>query len=274
MTTLSQRVALPGRVDMAGILPRRLAGLAPGAVAELTVRLDGRPLALGELFHVRPGDPAHLVVHCEAADGARLDRLGAGLDEGCLIVEGPAGDRAGQAMRGGELILRGGCADFAASAMQGGLLRIQGPAGDWLGGPAPGERAGMAGGVVTVAGSVGQRAGERMRRGLILIRGDAGDYCASRLLAGTIAVAGRCGHQAGWGLRRGTLVLARPPASLPATFNDAGCLETDYLGLLRRHSELLLAGVIPAGNRFRRHQGDLAWGGKGEILVAEPGEGA
>lgn len=265
MTTLTLRSHLPGRVDMAGILPETLANLSPADIAALAVPHDGRPALLGELFDIQPGDPEPLVIRC---DRPCLDNLGAGMGAGRLIVEGPAGDFAGQGLRGGELILRGGAGDFAASGMRAGLIRIEGRAGDWLGAARIGDRNGMAGGVVTVAGSVGARAGDRMRRGLILIRGDAGDYCGSRLLAGTIAVAGACGTMAGFGLRRGSLVLGRAPAALPATFNDAGVAELSYLGLLCRHAETLLPGAVFAGARARRHIGDLACGGKGEILVA------
>lgn len=265
MTTLTLRSNLPGRVDMTGILPATMAGMSVTDIANLPILHDGQALPLGELFDIQPGDSAPLVIRC---DRPCLDFLGASMDIGHLIVEGPAGDFAGHGLRGGELILRGGAGDFAASGMKSGLIHIEGRAGDWLGAARIGDRNGMAGGVVTVAGSVGDRAGDRMRRGLILIRGDAGDYCGGRLLAGTIAVAGACGAMAGLGLRRGSLILARAPAALPATFNDAGLAELSYLGLLRRHAESLLPGVVPATARARRFIGDLAFGGKGEILVA------
>ena len=264
MTTLTLRPGIPGRVDMSGILPERIAGLSPADIAALGVRHDGAPTSLGELFEVTPGDADTLLIRHA---GGRLDALGKGMRAGTLRVEGGAGHYAGQDMRGGELILEGDAGHGAANGMKGGLLRIAGNAGDWLGAALIGERAGMAGGVVTVAGNAGDRVGDRMRRGLILIRGDAGDCCGSRLLAGTIAVAGRCGEMAGFGLRRGSLILGQSPAPPLATFNDAGVVELSYLGLLRRHAEPLLPGVVPAGARARRYLGDLAFGGKGEILV-------
>ncbi len=264
MTTLTLREGVPGRVDLAGILPDTLAGLAPAAISTLSLEHDGRRVALGELFEVEGGDPDTLLIQC---DRACLDNLGAGLGRGRLIVEGPAGDGAGRAMSGGQLLLGGDAGDFLASAMRGGTIHVAGNVGDWLGAAPIGERTGMAGGVVAVAGSVGARAGDRMRRGLILIRGQAGEYCGSRLLAGTLVVAGGCGALAGFGLRRGTLVLGRPPLHLPATFNDAGPVELTYLGLLGRHAEGILPSVLPTGTRVRRYVGDLAFGGKGEVLV-------
>jgi formylmethanofuran dehydrogenase subunit C len=107
-----------------------------------------------------------------------------------------------------------------------------------------------------------------MRRGLMLIQGDVGDFCGSRLLAGSIVVAGSCGAQPGFGLRRGSLILAHAPHAMPATFGDAGVADLTYLGLLRRQVRDILPGVLPATSRVHRYMGDLAFGGKGEILIA------
>ncbi len=263
--TLILRPGIPGRVDMSGILPETLAGLSAAEIARLNVAVDGRDVALGELFELTGGDADQLTIHTELSV---LDKLGAGMRGGCLHVEGPAGHFAGLGMRGGELVLGGDAGDYAASSMLGGMLRIAGNAGDFLGAARIGERNGMAGGVVAVSGNVGERAGDRMRRGLILIRGNAGDACASRLLAGSIVVAGCCGAQPGFGLRRGSLILARPPQTMPATFSDAGVAELSYLDLLRRQARDILPDVLPATSRVHRYMGDLAFGGKGEILVA------
>lgn len=263
--TLTLRAAPQGRVDMSGVLPATLAGLSVAEIAALSLIMDGRPVALGELFDVAPGEANRLVI-CTATNC--LDYLGKGMTAGAIIVEGPAGHYTGQNLRGGELVIRGHVGHFAASGMKGGLLHIVGNAGDWLGAALIGDRAGMAGGVVAVEGDVGDRAGDRMRRGLILVRGRAGDACAARLLAGTLVVAGGCGGQPGFGLRRGSLILGQAPATLPTTFNDAGVVDLPYLSLLRRHAEGILPGVVPSLSRVRRHVGDLACGGKGEILVA------
>ena len=263
--TLTLRAAPQGRVDMSGILPATLAGLSVAEIASLPLIMDGRPVALGELFDVVPGEANRLVI---CTDTNCLDYLGKSMTAGTIIVEGPAGHYTGQNLRGGELVIRGHAGHFAASGMKGGLLRIVGNTGDWLGAALIGDRAGMAGGVVAVEGDVGSRVGDRMRRGLILVRGRAGDACATRLLAGTLVIAGGCGDQPGFGLRRGSLILGRALATLPTTFNDAGVVDLPYLGLLRRHADGILPGVVPVLSRVRRYVGDLAYGGKGEILVA------
>lgn len=264
MTVLTLRAGPAGRIDMTGVLPETVTGRTLAEVAALNVRLDGRPVGLGELFTVTAGAGDTLVVR---AEGGRIDCLGRGMAAGTLRLEGATGHYAGRDMTGGELVIEGDAGDFAATGMRGGLLRIAGHAGDWLGAALIGERTGMAGGVVAVAGDAGDRLADRMRRGLILVRGRAGAACGARMLAGTVVAAGGCGPLAGFGLRRGSLILGRAPAAMPATFNDAGTAEFDYLSLLRRHADAFLPGVVPDTCRARRWQGDLAAGGKGEILV-------
>ncbi|MDP1646256.1 MAG: formylmethanofuran dehydrogenase subunit C [Thiobacillus sp.] len=264
MITLTLRTAPDGRVDMTGVLPETLAGRAASDITAQFLRVDGNPVALGDLFEVAPGEGDVLVIR---TDCDRLDCLGKGMTAGTLRVEGLAGHYVGQDLRGGKLEIQGDAGDYVANGMKGGLLRIHGNAGDWLGAALVGDRTGMAGGVVAVDGDAGDRLGDRMRRGLILVRGKAGDACGARLLAGTIVVAGGCGGLSGFGLRRGSLILGRMPESIPATFNDAGVVELSYLGLLHRHAESILPGVFPPVSSARRYMGDLAFGGKGEILV-------
>lgn len=262
--TLTLRAGLDGRIDMSGILPENLDGKPAGVISAMPLRLDGRPMPLGELFAVSAGPGETLVIQ---AGDARLDCLGKDMQSGCLRVEGHAGHYAGQGLKGGELLISGDAGDFAASGMKSGVVRIGGRAGDWLGAALIGDRAGMSGGVVVVSGDVGDRLGDRMRRGLVLVGGRAGHACGARMLAGTLVVAGGCGGLAGFGLRRGSLVLGQAPEVLPATFNDAGVADLTWLGLLRRHAEDFLPGAVPATGRLRRHMGDLAFGGKGEVLV-------
>jgi formylmethanofuran dehydrogenase subunit C len=107
-----------------------------------------------------------------------------------------------------------------------------------------------------------------MLRGAVLIEGNAGDFCASRMLAGTIAVLGKTGSFTGCGMKRGTLLFSSVPA-MPATFNDCGVHDLNYLPLLIKSWQSLdskFAKLAPR-SRVHRHMGDLANAGKGEILV-------
>lgn len=264
MTTLTLRAAPSGRVDMTGVLPDTLAGQTADDIAKQILRVDGSPVTLGDLFEVEVDEIDILTLR---TDSDRLDCLGKGMTSGTLRIEGPAGHYAAQTMRGGVLDISGHAGDGAANGMKGGLLHIRGNTGDWLGAALTGDRAGMAGGVVVVEGDVGDRLGDRMRRGLILVRGKAGDGCGARLLAGTLVVVGGCGGQPGSGLRRGSLILGRRPESIPLSFGDSGRVDLSYLGLLHRHAESVLPGLLPATTHAHRYMGDLAFGGKGEILV-------
>jgi len=97
---------------------------------------------------------------------------------------------------------------------------------------------------------------------------DAGDFLASRMVAGTIAVAGRIGAHAGYGMRRGSVVCAGTAPAIPPTFvaNDANIAVFWQLLArdLARHGGAFAS--LPA-RRVQRHLGDLAAGGKGELLL-------
>jgi formylmethanofuran dehydrogenase subunit C len=72
-------------------------------------------------------------------------------------------------------------------------------------------------------------------------------------------------------MKRGTLLLAKAPERLLPSFADCGRHELGFLALLfahlRSHSPRL-AAMAPEIGAVRRWTGDLAAGGKGEILVA------
>jgi formylmethanofuran dehydrogenase subunit C len=109
-----------------------------------------------------------------------------------------------------------------------------------------------------------------MRRGSAVVFGDAGDFLASRMVAGTIAIGGKAGVHAGYGMRRGSVVFARAGglAQVPDTFVPAGAEAAVVWQLLAR--DLARQGGpfadLPA-RPIRRHLGDLAAGGKGELIV-------
>jgi formylmethanofuran dehydrogenase subunit C len=90
------------------------------------------------------------------------------------------------------------------------------------------------------------------------------------MLAGTIFVAGAVGTTPGFALKRGTLLLGREPHSIPATFQDSGEHGLLFLTLLEkqlRREGPAFARFLPFARKVRRHCGDLACGGTGEMLV-------
>jgi formylmethanofuran dehydrogenase subunit C len=264
--TLRLRAPPPLAVDMSEVLPERLAGLTRAQIEAIELEVGNRTVALAELFAVF-GDDRHIIVVGDAH--ARLTHLGAGMRGGTLSIEGDAGDYIGLRMSAGRIVVSGSAGSFAGCEMSGGAIEIRGSAGDFLGGALAGDKQGMRGGLIHVRGRAGDRVADHMRRGLILLEQGAGAYLGSRMLAGTVLARDTVGAQPGYGLKRGTLLLFEALQELPATFNDCGAHDLLFLSLLERElaKQGELAAFVPLPGRVRRYCGDLATGGKGEILL-------
>jgi formylmethanofuran dehydrogenase subunit C len=269
--TLTLADTSAGALDLGGLTPAALRGLKPTAMRRLRVPAGNRQVPLADLFEISGDDPSTLRLHGLTV---ACHRIGRGLREGRIEVKGRVGDELGREMRGGEIRVNGHAGSGAGMGMMGGYLYIDGSVGDALGGITPGATRGMNGGVLVVAGNAGARCGERMRRGLMVVGGDVGDYLGDRMLAGSIVVFGRTGAHAGFGMRRGTLLLAHAPQVADAGYSDCGEFELGIVTLMRQYLASFhptYAKRLGAFNRARRWSGDMAYGGKGEILVAASG---
>ena len=255
------------RLDLRALAPAALATLSAEAIERLPIGHGAGTLALGELFAVAPHDAAD-ELRLEG-DLRKADRIGWQLAAGRVRIDGDAGDYLGAGMSGGEIALAGSAGRLAGCEMSGGRLEIGGDCGDHAAGALPGNLDGMRGGVLRVRGSAGARFGDRMRRGTALVDGDAGDFLASRMVSGSIAVGGRVGVHPGHGMRRGSVVFAGPAPSPGPGFvaNDASFAVFWQLFSrdLARHGGPF--AELP-GRRVQRWFGDIAAGGKGELLLA------
>jgi len=263
--TLTLKAAPALRLDLRGLTPGALAALGAAEVAKLPIGHGNALVPLAEFFAVAPRSDDTLLLQGELS---RCDFIGWQMDGGTLIAEGSVGDYAGGAMKAGTLSVKGRAAELAACEMAGGTLSIEGDVGDFAASALPGSMDGMRGGTLVVRGNTGARFGDRMRRGTALIFGDAGDFLASRLVAGTIALAGRAGAHVGYGMRRGSIVFAGPAPELSATFVPAVAAAPVFWQLLSR--DLARHGGAfgsLASLSFDRHLGDVAAGGKGELIV-------
>lgn len=257
------------RADLRGVTPDALAALTLAEVERLPVGYGNATQALAEFFHVGAGGAdGELVLD---GDLSRFDRVGWQMASGLLRVEGAAGDYAGGGMRGGQLWVTGDAGALAACEMAGGTLTIGGNAGDFAASTLPGSLDGMRGGTLVIKGHAGERLADRMRRGTVLVFGNAGAFMASRLVAGTLALGGSAGPHAGFGMRRGSVVFAAGEGALsavPPTFVPAGADAPVFWQLVAR--DLARHGgpfeALPR-RRIDRHLGDLAWGGKGELIT-------
>lgn len=266
--TLKQAPAL--RVDMRGVTPLALAGLAPAQIERVTVTHGMQTLPLAEFFAVScdatPDASSELLFE---GDLSRFDRIGWQLAGGRIAVAGAVGDYVGACMSGGEVHVRGHAGMLAACEMAGGTLSIDGDVGDHAASSLPGSMDGMRGGTLVVRGRAGDRFADRMRRGSALVFGDVGDFLASRLVAGTIAIGGRAGAHVGYGMRRGSVVFAGSAPDIAPTFVPALADAPVAWQLLAR--DLARHGGPFAGlpaRRIVRQLGDLAADGRGELILA------
>ena len=258
------------RVDLRGVTPAALAGLAPAQIERLTLTHGMQTLPLAEFFKVScddaPEPGGELVFE---GDLSRFDRIGWQLGGGRIVVAGPAGDYAGACMNGGEVRVQGDAGVLAACEMAGGLLTIEGDVGDHAASGLPGSMDGMRGGTLIVRGRAGDRFADRMRRGSALVFGDVGDFLASRLVAGTIAIGGRAGAHVGYGMRRGSLVFAGSTPAIAPTFVPA-LADAEVAWQLVARDIARHGGPFEglAKRRIVRRLGDLAADGRGELIVA------
>lgn len=265
--SLTLRLKAPSgtRLDMTGIVPRKISGLSISDVSRLT--LGGKDaIALADAFDISgaPGD----TITIDGA-GATLDGIGAGLCSGTINLRGDAGPYAGRKMTGGKLVIGGNAGNYLGSGMTGGMIHVTGNAGDAIGGVLAGDRFGMAGGMIVVSGNIGARAGEKMRRGTILIKGKTGTQAGARMLGGTIWAEGGLGADPGYMMRRGTLIAPHIERLLP-TFVDCGRHDLLITRILSRYliQELGALAPAPLPHFVRKMGGDMATIGKGEILLA------
>lgn len=215
----------------------------------LDTRIDGSNLQPAALSALSVDEIARIELRAGNEALALGDLFDVAREDGeapALVIEGDARriDRLGANMSEGRLAVNGAAGDYAGLRMTGGTL--------------------------TIHGNAGARLADRMRRGLVLVGGDAGDFAASRLIAGTVCIAGRVGAHYGYGMRRGTLLLMRDPGRLPPTFTEGGHGFQVFWSLFVRSLAREIAPFSALDPRVppRRHAGDLAVDGRGELLIA------
>ncbi|MGH8247177.1 MAG: formylmethanofuran dehydrogenase subunit C [Gammaproteobacteria bacterium] len=256
-----------GYLDMSALTPDRLAGLDPGQVKALEMRVGTEHIKAGKLFDIRGRDTDHLILPrgCD-----RFIRLGRSMTRGSIDVCGHGGQYIGQGMSGGEIRVDGDTGDWTAAGMRGGTLHVSGNVGDFTGAGLPGDVTGMSNGCVVIRGDSGDRLGDRMRRGTILVFGNAGDFAGSGMKAGTLVILGQVGRYPGHGMHRGTIVLGNKPRQMPLTFQNCGNLKMEFLRLFFKQISTLssdFAFFRGFGPEAHRLAGDRAAGGQGEILI-------
>lgn len=267
--------AAPLSIDLSGIVPERLCGLAAAEVARLPIRIDGHAAPLEDAFAMS-GDCADGVIECRG-DFSRVHQVGAGMSQGRIAVVGDVGRHAAAGMTGGVFAVAGNAGDWLAAGMTGGAVTVSGDVGDNAAGAVPGDQHGMQGGRVLVGGRAGALAGSRMRRGLLVVGGGCGAGAAFEMRAGTV-VTTMVGRDAAVGMRRGSLVLLAPvlPGPPPAAGFSRGCRWTPaFLPLLARslprESTWETVAARLSSGPWQQWHGDPIADNRGEILCPPDG---
>ena len=257
------------RINAEKLTPDYCNSLSAEQLAKQTLPSSEGDIAVGDLFGIEEDSSKSLLI---SGDCTQFDYVGAKMKANQIKVEGSVGDYAAATLGGGQLEISGDSGHYTACGMSGGTVIVEGNAGDATGGASIGAVQGMSGGTVLIMGNAGDRTANLMRRGLIVVRGNNGDYGATHMKAGNLVVLKQNGSRCAYGMHRGTVLLG-----------DASCAETlgdtfigqpsnynmDFLILLYKHIGQLMPALqnLPRKKLIRRYIGDLAVGGKGEVLV-------
>lgn len=280
--TLELRRPLPLPVDAPRWRAEGLRGRSADDWLRETWRLGGEDVPAGELFTIAGSpddDSAAESVRLTGGDLAKIHQLGAGWDAGTLHVEGDVGPAAALRIKSGRFVATGNAGDLLAAEARGGIVHVGGNAGDGVGGALPGSVRGMRGGLVVVEGNAGSEVSLRQRRGTVCILGGVGPRAGGGMIAGTLILGGEHGADLGLGMRRGSVVLVgdAPLPPSPVGFRSATVFQPQFLAFYFH----ALAAAVPSlkdrrplsgwgAAEYERFQGDLLYGGLGEVLLRRP----
>jgi formylmethanofuran dehydrogenase subunit C len=262
--SLRHNIAVP--VDASVVSPNRLIGLTRREIERLQVRVGNRLVDLSEVFAVG-GDANEPEIAIEG-DCTSFRYLGTAMSSGRLRIEGHGGHYLGARMCGGRVEVYGPAGDGLGAEMSGGLIDVGENAGKHIGSLRDGHCRGQEGGTILVRGNASDDAGMQMRRGVLAIRGHAGRLAGAYAHGGTLLIGEGVGDRLGLGLNRASIVvLGSPPDGLTSFVYD-GCFRPVYLGVLARHLERCGFERLERlhGGCFATYRGDLAYGGRGEVL--------
>ena len=257
------------RINAEMLTPDHCNSLSAQQLAKQTLPSSAGEVAIGDLFDIEEDSSKSLLI---SGDCQQFDYLGAKMKENQLKIEGSVGDYAAANLGGGQLEITGDVGHYTACNMSSGTVIVEGSAGDATGGASIGAVQGMSGGTVIIMGNAGDRTANLMRRGLVVVRGNNGDYGAAHMKAGNLVVLKQNGSHCAYGMHRGTVLLndASSTEKLGDTFiSQPYNYNMDFLILLYKHIGQLAPALqkLPRKKLIRRYIGDLAVGGKGEVLV-------
>jgi formylmethanofuran dehydrogenase subunit C len=240
----------PAMIEGSQLRPDTLCALSAQVLAATPLRIGRAQVPLGDVFSIVPAADDALTI-CNAPP---LDRLGANMSGGELIIEGDAGDDVG-------------------ASMSGGRIRVHGHAGHRAGGPEFTSRRGMTGGEIIIRGNAGDHAGFLMRRGIIAIAGRAGNSPGFRMLAGTLIIGHGPLNHPGLEMQRGTIICLGDDASAATASTSPAAPPCPPLRVDGR-DPIISAAAMPSMLLVTRRLDHLRWLGTDDSITPRIAAGA
>lgn len=264
--TLTQQVETNIPIEVAGIVPDRLAGKSLSEIENQPILFGNRERKLADHFKVS-GSLDDGIIRFEG-HLTHVHWIGARQRSGRIEVTSSTGNNLGSQLFGGLIQVTGNVADNAGAEMSGGEIHISGDAGENLGGRYPGSKLGMNRGSIFLEGSTGKGAGQGMRRGNLIIGHDADELCGWNMLAGTICIRGTAGRHIGAGMKRGTIIAGHCKlSSILPTFYPGDRLSPPIMSIFARWLATKRQKVEFMEQPLNSYSGDHLQGGRGELFV-------
>ena len=257
------------------VSPDVFAGKTLQEIRNLPIHYGNEELPMKEYIHAQgkvAEKPEEQLIVIDG-DARHIKQIGSKMTAGRIVVQGYAGMHLGAQMSGGDITVTGNALDWAGAEMKGGIIKILGDAGNLLGGAYRGSSEGMTGGCIVVTGCAGSEVASFMRRGMIVVMGDTGDFTGVHMNGGEIFIFGKPGKRLGaQAMGNGGFIacLNGVDEMLPTYRFDTTYTPTFMRLYMKQLYEKLGITSAPQfiDKPLRRYRGDLAVGGKAEILVA------
>ncbi len=257
------------------ITPDNFAGKTIPEIREMEIYYGNKVYPMKEYIHAQgkvAETPEEQLIVMDG-DARHIKHIGEGMTTGRIVIQGDAGMHTGAQMTGGDLTIAGDVGDWCGAEMKGGLIRVLGNAGNLVGAAYRGSAEGMTGGCIQVNGNAGSEIGSFMRRGMIVVTGDTGPFTGVHMNGGEILIFGKAGKRLGAQAKGngGFIACFGGVTELLPTYRYDTTYTPIFMRLYIRQLSNNL-GIDTAkylDKPMRRYRGDLAVGGKAEILVAE-----
>jgi len=226
-------------------------------IAALDVLEGNRQKKLSDLFIIEEtsAESPNITIN---GDVSKVKLIGAGMQNGEIVINGNAGMHTGEKMKGGKITVQGDSGGWTGAQMKGGFIEVFGNAGDYLAASYRGSDVGMRGGKIIVHGNAGIHAGIYMKGGVIKIEGSTGQYAGFRMRDGAIHILKETGTRAGALMIGGKIIISGHIEEILPSFTIDSV-----------KAKVKVDETESASGPFYVFLGDLSENGKGKLFVSK-----